>query len=154
MNRELDRQDISILSALVEDPRLPASELGELVHLSRTAVSRRLLAMKESGVFVQRPEIVSYNVLGFSVRAFVEIYPGTLAGRQVREMLLERPEVNRVFTIAGEPLFLVDVVVANLPRLEQFMRWAQQLGNTETKIVFSEDQSELTLKQRLADLNN
>ena len=149
MNKLLDRQDISILSALVEEPRLPASELGDLVHLSRTAVSRRLVAMKEAGVFVQRPNIVSFEELGFSVRAFVEVYPGSLSASQVREVLLGRPEVIHVYTIAGKTLFLVDVVAVDLARLEDFMRWAQRLGNTETKIVFSESRSDLPLKHRL-----
>lgn len=149
MDKGLDRHDIAILSALSRDPRAPASELADTVHLSRTAVSRRLIALKECGVFQELPEIISYAALGLSIRSFIEVHPGSMSLERVQETLLGRPEVLRVLIVSGKPSFLVEVVVDDLERLDALIKWMQQFGNTETTIVFSEHRSCLSLKQRL-----
>ena len=145
----LDRHDISILSALSSEPRRPASEIGTLVHLSRTAVSRRLVALKESGVFEAQPRIFSYDALGFSVHAFVDLYGRDRNVDYLCDSLLQRPEVLRVAVVASKSLLHLEVIARDIAHLNSFMEWVQGFGDTETKITFSERRSQLTLKQRL-----
>ncbi len=145
----LDRHDILILSALNSDPRIPASELGHMVHLSRTAVSRRLLAMKESGVLEEQPRIFSYDALGFSVHAFVELHGRDKSVDYVCESLLQRPEVLRIAIVASKSLLQLEVIALDIAHLRDFMKWVQGFGDTETKIVFSESRSQMTLKERI-----
>ena len=152
--RKLDRHDISILAALNEDPRKPASELGAIVHLSRTAVSRRLTVMKDSGVFEDSPGILSYEAMGFSVRAFVELYPrNDLTVEYVKSALLDRPEVLEVAIVAAKSALVADVIAVDVGHLDSFVSWLQRLGSTDTKIVFSRAKSELTLADRVGMLN-
>ena len=145
----LDRHDILILSALNSEPRLPASELGQLVHLSRTAVSRRLVAMKESGVFEEQPRILSYEALGFPVHAFVDLYGRDKSVDYLRESLLQRPEVLRVAVVASKSLLHLEVIAADIAHLKEFVAWAQGFGDTETKITFEAWRSSMTFKERI-----
>ena len=152
MNKGLDRHDIAILSALSRDPRAPASELADAVHLSRTAVSRRLIALKDNGVFQELPEIMSYAALGLPIRAFIEVHPGSLTLERVQDALLGRPEILRVLVVSGKPLFLVEAVACDLEQLDNLLKWIQQFGHSETTIVFSEHRSSLSLQKRLKAL--
>ena len=145
----LDRHDVQILSLLNENPRLPASELGESVFLSRTAVSRRLAALKDAGVFAEYPEILSYSKLGLSVHAFVELTARDQSPDQICESLLQRPEVLRIQVVTGKSLFLIEVVAIDFDHLGDFMKSIQGFGTTETKVVFSERRSEMNLRERL-----
>ena len=152
--KELDRLDIAILSALNSDPRVPASELGEIIHLSRTAVSRRLAILKDSGVFDTSPNIVSYEALGIGVRAFVELRPRTNQSvDHIKTSLLERPEILEISIVASKTLFVLDAISFNMGHLDELMKWMQRFGETETKIVFSKTKSEMPLAQRLEELN-
>ncbi|MDJ0708902.1 MAG: AsnC family transcriptional regulator [Woeseiaceae bacterium] len=145
----LDRHDILILSALSSEPRLPASELGHLVHLSRTAVSRRLVAMKESGVFAEQPRVLSYEALGFTVHAFVELYGRDKSVEYISESLLQRPEVLRISVVASRSLLHLEVIAVDIAHLNGFMKWLQSFGDTETKITFAEWRSSMSLKERI-----
>lgn len=145
----LDRHDILILSALGEDPRMPASELGTMVHLSRTAVSRRLQNLKDSGVLEDSPQLARYESVGLATRAFVELYARDKNVDFVSEALLERAEVLKVSVVASRSLLLLEVVTVDLDRLSHFMKWLQRFGDTETKIVFFSENSKMTLKDRL-----
>ena len=149
MKKEFDRHDILILSALNDDPRMPVSELGELVHLSRTAASRRLMALRDSSVFEEHPQLIEFSALGYETRAFVEIYPADKPKDQVKKLLLGRPEVIRISVVSGKALYLVEVVAANMGHLDSLMQWAQSLGDTETRVVFSDTRSDVSLNRRL-----
>ena len=145
----LDRHDILILSALSDDPRLPASELGQLAHLSRTAVSRRLVSLKDAGVLKEQPGIVSYEALGFSVHAFVELYGRDKSVEYLTESLFQKPEVVEIAVVASKSLLVVEVIAIDIAHLNDFMTWAQRLGDTETKIMFSRSRSTMSLAERL-----
>ena len=149
----LDRHDILILSALSNDPRLPASELSHFAHLSRTAVSRRLVSLKDAGVLEERPGIVSYEALGFAVHAFVDLYSRDKSVDYLTESLLQRPEVVEIAVVASKSLLVVEVIAVDIAHLKDFMKWAQRLGDTETKIMFSRSRSTMSLAERL-DLVN
>ena len=147
--RDLDRQDILILSALGEDPRMSASELGLRVHLSRTAVSRRLQAIRESGLLQDSPQVVRYESIGLKTRAFVELFARDKNVDFIMEALLERAEVLKVSVVASKSLLLIEVVSFDLEHLSQFIKWLQKFGDTETKIAFFSENSKMTLKDRL-----
>ncbi len=147
--KDLDKHDILILSTLEMEPRMPASELGQLVHLSRTAVSRRLQAMKESGILGERAQMIRYECVGLHTRAFVELYARDRNVDYIVDSLLERAEVLRTSVVASKSLLLLEVVTASLEQLNQFMKWLQKFGDTETKIVFDSTTSTMPLKDRL-----
>lgn len=69
----LDRYDVAILSALATNTRLTTVELATIVHLSRSAVSRRIAVLKRLNVLSDSADILNYASVGFGVRAIVEL---------------------------------------------------------------------------------
>jgi DNA-binding Lrp family transcriptional regulator len=149
----LDKYDVAILSALAGNTRLTTVELATIVHLSRTAVSRRIATLKRTRVLNNAAEVLNYEPLGFAVRAVVEIKTPSQTAKSLRKRLLVQPEVLTVAVIAGDGLMSLDVIAVNMEHLHEFIHTLQESGETSTKIIFAEDKSELTLVQRMKMLN-
>ncbi len=150
---DLDRYDVAILSALSTNTRLTTVELASIVHLSRTAVSRRIATLKRLRVLNDAAEVLNYESLGFGVRAVVEISAPSQAAEALRKRLLVQPEVLTVAVIAGDGLLSLDVIAVDMEHLHSFISSLQRSGDTSTKIVFAEDKSQLTLVERMQMLN-
>jgi len=146
---ELDKYDIAILSALATDTRLTTVEIATIVHLSRTAVSRRITTLKQTRVLNNAAQILNYEFLGFAVRAIVEVTAPSQVAESLRQDLLVRPEVLSIATIAGDGLLCLDVIAIDMEHLHHFVSSLQRSGNTSTKIIFTEDESQLTLVERM-----
>jgi len=150
---DLDRYDLAILSALATNTRLTTVELATIVHLSRTAVSRRIAALKRMNVLSDSADVLNYELIGFGVRAVVELLaPGHIA-KILKQTLLQRPEVLTVSVIAGDGLLSLDVIAVDMDHLHGFVHSLQDSGETTTKIVFAEEKSQLTLVDRVRLLN-
>lgn len=150
---DLDKYDIAILSALATNTRLTTVEIATMVHLSRTAVSRRITALKRAHVLNNAAEVLNYEPLGFTVRAVVEIKSPSQTATALRKRLRVQPEVLAIAVIAGDGLLSLDVIAVDMEHLHEFISELQRSGETSTKIIFAEDKSELTLVQRMRKLS-
>jgi Lrp/AsnC family leucine-responsive transcriptional regulator len=148
----LDRYDLAILSALAADTRLTTVELARRVHLSRTAVSRRIAALKRMKVLNDSADVLNYELIGFKVRANVEIATNGRATSAIKPKLLELPEVLSVSVIAGDGLLSIDVIATDVNHLHSFVKSIQVNGDTTTKILFAEEKSQLSLVERMQRL--
>jgi len=150
---ELDKYDVAILSALSVNTRLTTVELAQRVHLSRTAVSRRISALKRMNVLNDAADVLNYESMGFKVRANVEISAPNQATNVLKPKLLTRPEVLSVAVMAGDGLLCLDVIAVDMDHLHSFINSVQENGDTTTKVVFAEEKSQLTLVERMRRLS-
>lgn len=150
---ELDKYDVAILSALSVNNRLTTVELAQKVHLSRTAISRRITALKRMNVLNDSADVLNYESMGFKVRANVEIAAPGQATNIVKPKLLQRPEVLSVAVMAGDGLLCLDVIAVDMEHLHTFIHSLQENGDTTTKVIFAEEKSQLTLVERMRKLN-
>jgi len=150
----LDKYDLAILSALSANTRLTTVELASKVHLSRTAVSRRIAALKRMKVLNDAADVLNYELMGFKVRANVEIATNGRATSIIKPKLLECPEVLSVSVIAGDGLLCLDVIAVDMHHLHSFVSSLQEDGETTTKVLFAEEKSHLSLVERMRRLDD
>jgi len=148
----LDKYDLAILSALATNTRLTTVEIAQMVHLSRTAVSRRIAALKRLRVLRDSADVLDYQSMGFSVRAIVELSAPERTNGELKQQLLERPEVLSVSVMAGTGLWCLDVIAFDMGHLHGFIHSLQDEGDTNTKIIFAREKSPLTLQERMQRL--
>jgi len=150
---ELDKYDVAILSALSINTRLTTVELAQKVHLSRTAVSRRIASLKRMNVLMDSADVLNYETMGFKVRATVEISAPGQTTSNIKPKLLQCPEVLSVAVMAGDGLLCLDVIAVDMDHLHSFIHTMQENGNTTTKVIFAEEKSQLTLVERMQKLS-
>jgi len=146
---DIDNYDLTILSALAENAELSTIELSRLVHLSRTAVARRIAALRDAGILGPAKAAVDYGMLGFSIRGIVEISAPKRDTFRVRDELLTRPEILNLSIVLGEHLMIAEVIAYDTRHLHQFLTWLHEFGFSETNITLQYFESTMPLRDRM-----
>jgi Lrp/AsnC family leucine-responsive transcriptional regulator len=118
----MDKIDHRILTSLEGDARQSFAELGEQVGLSKTPCWQRVRDLEHAGVIRgYRAEIDSAQ-LGLQVQAFVHVT--LISARQVEfeAAVQQHPAVLQCFTTAGPADYLMHVLVAGIPELDNLLR--------------------------------
>lgn len=134
---EVDEIDHRVLRLLREDGRRTFSEMAERIGLSVAAVKRRVDRLREIGVITGFSVQIDYAKLGWGIEAFTELrYQGTTPVGEIIRTAGDVPEVQAVFTIAGDPDALIHVRVRDLGHLQLVIDRLRRAGNvTGTKTL-------------------
>ncbi len=136
---ELDQTDHRIIELLSQNARRTMSDIGERVSLSASAVTRRIERLERSGVIAGYTVVVDHRKAGRPIQAFTEVrFAGTADLKEIKDTATQLPEVQAVFTTAGDPDALVWLQVPDVERLGQVIEKLRKRGRvtgTKTLIV-------------------
>ena len=134
---DIDETDHRLLALLHEDGRRTYSEMAGVVGLSVAAVKRRVDRMREAGVITGFTVQVDHAALGWGVEAFTELrYTGRTGVTDIVTTATTVPEVQAVYTIAGDPDALVHVRARDLRHLQSVIDTLRRAGTvTGTKTL-------------------
>lgn len=132
---KLDRIDRLLLDALQRDARLTTAELAERVNLSPSPCARRVRRLEQDGLIAHYRAGLDRDKLGLGITIFVQVRLS-----QHQDALVERfetavramPEVINCHTVSGGFDYLLQVVIPDLPRYEQWVRRLQKLTMVNT----------------------
>jgi Lrp/AsnC family transcriptional regulator, leucine-responsive regulatory protein len=135
----LDRTDRIILDLLTEDARRTYGDIGARVGLSAPAVKRRVDRLEEAGVILGYTTRLDDAKLGRPLEAFTELrFSGRARVDTIAGIADNIPEVEAVFTVAGDPDALAWIRVADvhdLKRVIDRLRSTGKVTGTKTHIV-------------------
>ncbi len=138
---ELDETDREILELLQRDSRRSFAEIAKAVSLSAPAVKRRVSRLEDQGVIRGYTLELDHAKLGRPLDAFTELrFAGSTSVDAIAAIATEIPEVETVFTIAGDPDALVWIRVrdvAELKRVIDRLRRSGKVTGTKTLMVLS-----------------
>lgn len=121
----IDDFDRKILALLQQDAAMPHRAIGEAVHLSPSAVNRRIAAMREAGVITAIVALAEPASVGRPITIIVEV-----AVESERLDLLDAVkrrfaacnEVMQVYYVTGEADFILILTVADMAEYEALTR--------------------------------
>ncbi len=117
---DLDEFDLHIVGVLLRDGRLPASQLAEMVGLSRAAVSERVGKLERNGVIRGTTIVVDPAAVGRTITAFVAARSSaalTPKAKKAFDALMKSDEVLEAHTVAGDDCFLIKVRTGSIASL-------------------------------------
>lgn len=136
---EFDATDLEIIELLRADARRTLADVGERVSLSAPAVKRRVDRLERDGVIVGYTVLVDHALLGRPLQAFTELrFAGNLPVDQIAEIADGIPEVQTLFTTAGDPDALAWIRVRDvddLKRVIDLLRRSGRVTGTKTLMV-------------------
>lgn len=134
---DLDDVDRRILSLLQQDARRTITDIAEHVSLSPAPVKRRIERLERSGVIAGYTVLVDHGKLGPSVEAFTELrFAGDTDVDRILATAREIPEVQELFTIAGDPDALARIRVEDVEHLKHVINRLRRSGRvTGTKTL-------------------
>jgi Lrp/AsnC family transcriptional regulator, leucine-responsive regulatory protein len=137
----VDAIDLRILGLLQKNARSTFGEIAKEVGLSAPAVKRRVDKLEQSGVIRGYTTLVDHSHLGQSVEAFAELrFAGSTRVDDIEDIALDVPEIQAIFTVAGDPDALAWIRVSdvqNLKRVIDRLRSSGKVTGTKTMMVLS-----------------
>ncbi|WP_320669266.1 Lrp/AsnC family transcriptional regulator [Patulibacter defluvii] len=138
---ELDDVDRELLAALERNSRRRLADLGEQVSLSAPAVKRRIDRLERLGVITGYTAVIDHAKLGWGLEAFTELRViGNTRLEDIEAAARDLPEVQQVFTTAGDPDALVRLRVQDMTHLRRAidqLRRSGRVTGTKTLMVLS-----------------
>lgn len=122
---DLDATDKALIALLQENGRMTNADLALAVHLSPSAVLRRVRRLEDTGVIAKYVMLVDPTAIGRPTSVFVEM---TLASQQEEVLdafearIVQIPEVMSCHLMAGTADYLVHVVCADVADYERIHR--------------------------------
>ena len=133
----LDETNLAILRELLEDPRLPMSELARRIGMSAPAVSERVQRLQEGGVIRGTCLDLEPAALGLGITAFVRVRPMPGQLKAISQLVQAIPEIVECHRVTGEDCFIMKVLVGRVELLEAVLDELLAYGNTTSSIVQS-----------------
>jgi Lrp/AsnC family leucine-responsive transcriptional regulator len=136
---DLDQTDFDILELLSHDARRTFGDIGKHVDLSAPAVKRRIDRLEKQGVILRYTTQVDHAKIGRPLQAFCELrFSGNARVDTIASIGEGIPEVEAVFTIAGDPDALASIRVRDVHDLKRVIDLLRQNGvvtGTKTLMV-------------------
>lgn len=122
---KLDRTDRRILEALQSDGALSNQQLAEKVGLSPSPCLRRVKALEEAGIILNRVTVLDHKKLGLSLTAIIMIGMDRHTPERFgafEQQVASYPEVQQCYLITGQTAdYMLKVVVPDMDSYHQFL---------------------------------
>lgn len=120
---KIDQTDRRILGILQTEPGINASEVGERIGLSQSAVWRRIQSLRESGVIHDQPVKIDREKVGLNTMVFAHVKLTSHGRSNLADFsaaVREYPEVLDCYVVLGNVDFLLRIVTEDIKAYEQF----------------------------------
>ena len=117
----LDDLDQKIIRCLIQNARMPYSEIGQQVGISRVAVKMRVQALEKKGIIEEYTTIINPQKISGAISCYFEIetVPDTL--EEVISILEKNDTVTQIYRVTGKSRLHVHAVSPSLEELEQLL---------------------------------
>ncbi|PAV08298.1 Lrp/AsnC family transcriptional regulator [Methanosphaera cuniculi] len=117
----MDETDEKILSALVENSRMPISKISQKTNIPDSTISNRIKKLEKNGVIEKYTTILDPEKVGINVSAIIIIQTETEKHENVEKELPKLKEVTDVYTVSGEYDILIKLWAHTLDELNDII---------------------------------
>ncbi|HHP7241219.1 MAG TPA: Lrp/AsnC ligand binding domain-containing protein [Cyclobacteriaceae bacterium] len=142
-NYEIDNVDLKILNILMEDAKIPYTEVAKKVYVSGGTVHVRMKKLEEMGVVMGTTLKMDYTKLGYDVTCFLGIYlEKSSMYDDVVKKLRSIPEVVKVHYTTGDYNIFLKIHCKDTRHLRDVLhdkiQYVEGIERTETFISLEE----------------
>ena len=132
-----DDTDRRVIELLGQNSRRTFSDIGSKVGLSAPAVKRRVDRLEARGVIKGYTTVLDHAKLGQELEAFAELrFVGSAPVDAIEGIVAEVPEIQALFTIAGDPDAIAWIRVRDVHDLKRVIDRIRRTGKvTGTKTM-------------------
>ncbi len=143
IDKSLDKLDLQIIQAMMEDAEVSYADLGKHFFVSGGTIHVRIKKLEELGIVQGKRLAVDLKVLGYDIIAFIGIYlEKSSMYDTVAQALKSIPQVVRVNYTTGNYSMFVEIVCKDIQQLRFVLHDELQkikgIERTETLISLEE----------------
>jgi Lrp/AsnC family transcriptional regulator for asnA, asnC and gidA len=105
----MDGKDRRIIEMLMEDARVPYTEIAKRLGVSEATVRKRIRALEEGGVIERYSVVVRPEKLGYGTQAIVGMDVEPSRFLEVAEHLTRLEEIRSVATSTGDHMIMTEI---------------------------------------------
>ncbi len=133
----LDSIDVRLVEALIENGRLPISDLARLVGMSAPSVAERIRNMEADGIIRGFSVDIDPKALGYRLQAIVRIKPLPGQLHIVQRLIDEIPEFTECHKVTGDDCFVARLYLRSIDELDGLLDKLIERAETNTSIIKS-----------------
>lgn len=142
-DKNLDKLDLQIIQAMMEDAEISYADLGKQFFVSGGTIHVRIKKLEELGIVKGKRLAVDLKVLGYDIIAFIGIYlEKSSMYDNVAQALKNIPQVVRVNYTTGNYSMFVEIICKDIQQLRYVLHDELQkikgIDRTETLISLEE----------------
>ncbi len=140
---KLDKTDHKILDMLIENSRVPFTDIAKILEMSAGTVHVRVRKMEDAGLITGSSLTIDYQKLGYSFIAFVGIFLQKTSQTQfVLERIIEIPYVTVVNVTTGKFNLFCKIRAKNTDQAKDIIYQIDDIeGVTRTETMISLEES-------------
>ena len=143
IDKSLDKMDLQIIQAMMDDAEVSYADLGKQFFVSGGTIHVRIKKLEELGIVKGKRLAVDLKVLGYDIIAFIGIYlEKSSMYDNVAQALKNIPQVVRVNYTTGNYSMFVEIVCKDMQQLRFVLHDELQnikgIERTETLISLEE----------------
>lgn len=136
-NGKLDKIDMMLIDALIENARISNAELGRLTGLSAPTVAERVKRLEEAGIIEGYSANINPQALGLPISAWIRIKPIPGQMQTVIDTIKSIPEIVSCDRVTGKDCFVACAHVTSIEDLERLIDKIVPNAMTNTSIIQS-----------------
>ncbi len=145
----MDNIDVKILDQLKQNSRVSASEIGDKINMSVSAVIERIKKMESSGVIKQYTLILDSKLVNQDVSAFISVgIDHPKYNESFIKSVIAHKQIVECHYITGDADFLLKAVIDSTASLEKVLTDIKSIPGvsmTRTLVVLSTVKNEYTV---------
>ncbi|MDH5443311.1 MAG: Lrp/AsnC family transcriptional regulator [Hadesarchaea archaeon] len=102
----MDGKDYKIIAALQQGARTPLRKISKLVHMSESAVRKRVKRLEREGVIERYTVVVNPMKLGYNALAIIGVDTTPEKHHEILEKLMKIEDVKQLMISAGEHMIM------------------------------------------------
>jgi DNA-binding Lrp family transcriptional regulator len=121
---QLDDFDLRLLGAMERDASLTNQQLGEIVHLSASQVSRRRQRLEEEGVLRRIRAELDAEKLGLGLIVFIRVTLATHTrdnDSRFADLIARTAQIQEAYMMTGDADYLLKVLARDLSHLQRLV---------------------------------
>jgi Lrp/AsnC family transcriptional regulator for asnA, asnC and gidA len=143
IDKSLDKLDLQIIQAMMQDAEVSYADLGKQFFVSGGTIHVRIKKLEELGIVQGKRLAVDLKILGYDIIAFIGIYlEKSSMYDNVAQALKSIPQVVRVNYTTGNYSMFVEIVCKDIQQLRYVLHDELQkikgIDRTETLISLEE----------------
>lgn len=149
----MDKIDIGIIHCLTEDARMNASQIGQRVNLSVSAVIERMKKLESSGLIRRYTAVIDEQKAGFGTQALISVrLEHPKYNQSFAKQMCAHPCVLDCFYITGDFDYMARVMVGSGEELTRVLNDIKQIPGvslTRTYVVLESIKQDTPVIPRL-----
>ena len=154
----MDFIDYKLLECLKENSRENATNIGEKINLSTSAVIERIKKLEKLGVIEGYTTIINQAALGRDIMAFIYVsLEHPKYNQNFIRLINENSSISECHYIAGDFDFILKIITQKRSMLEEILNYIKAIKGvslTRTSLVLSTSKCDICILPDIVDKQN